>query len=66
MLPVFSVILENRMDVRNSSDRLTVRPQSLYCMRILHSRRFKANPNTFIFEPYQLQLITEHAFRRAH
>ena len=69
MLPVFSVILEYRMDGRNSSDRPTVRPQPLYCMCSLHSRHFKANPNTFMFnnsvEPYQLQLITEHAFRRA-
>ena len=65
MLPVFSVIVEYRMDGRNSSDRSTVRPQSLYCVCILHSRHFKANPNTFIFEPYQLQLITEHPFRRA-
>ena len=64
MLPVFSIILEYRMDGRNSSDRSTVRPQSLYCMCILHSRHFKANPNTFIIEPYQLQFITEHAFRR--
>ena len=65
MLPVFSVILEYRMDGRNSSDRPTVRSQSLYCVCILHSRHFKANPNTFIFEPYQLQLMTEHKFRRA-
>ena len=63
MLPVFSVILEYRMDGRNSSDRPTTRPQPLYCMCSLHSRHFKANPNTFIF--IQLQLITEHAFRRA-
>ena len=55
MLPVFSVILEYRTNGRNSSDRRTVR----------HSRHFKANSNTFILEPYQLQLITEHAFRRA-
>ena len=65
MLSVVSVILEYRTDGRNSSDRPTVRPQSLYCMCILHPRHFKANPNTFIFEPYQLQLITEYAFRRA-
>ena len=65
MQPVFSVILEYRMDGSNSSDRPTVRSQSLHCMCILHSRHFKANPNTFIFEPCQLQLITEHAFRRA-
>ena len=30
MLPVFSVILECRMNGRNSSDRPTVRSQSLY------------------------------------
>ena len=65
MLPVFSVILEYRMDGRNSSDRPTVRPQSLCCMCILHFRHFKPNTDTFIFELYQLQLITEHAFRRA-
>ena len=65
MLPVFSVILEYRMNGRNSSDRPTVRLQSLYHMCILYSRHFKVNPNTFIFEPYQLQLITEHAFRTA-
>ena len=41
MLPVFSVILEYRKDGRNSSDRPTVRPQSLYCMYSLHSRHFK-------------------------
>ena len=64
MLPVFSVILEYRKDGRNSSARPAVRPQFLCCMCILHSRHFKANPNTFIFKPYQLQLITEHAFRR--
>ena len=63
MLPVFSVILEYHMDGRNSSDRAMVRPQSLYCMCILHSCHFKANPNTSIFEPYQLQLVTEHLFR---
>ena len=49
MLPVFSVILEYRKDGRNSSDRPAIRPQSLYCMYRLHSRQFKANPNTFIF-----------------
>ena len=49
MLPIFSVSLEYHMDGRNSSDRPTVRPESLYCMCILHSRHFKANPNTFIF-----------------
>ena len=49
MLSVFSVILEYRMDGRNSSDRPKVRPQSLYCMCILHSRHLKATPNTFIF-----------------
>ena len=37
------------MDSRNSSARPTVRPQSLYFICILHSRHFKANPNTFIF-----------------
>ena len=63
MLPIFSVILECRMDGRNSSDRQRL-GQSLYCMCILHSRHFKANPNTFIL-PDQLELITEHAFRRA-
>ena len=35
MLHVFSVILEYRMDGRNSSARPTVRPQSLHCMCIL-------------------------------
>ena len=64
MLSVFSVILVYCMDGRNSSDRPMVRPQSSYCMCILHSRHFRASPNTFIFEPYQLQLITEHPFRR--
>ena len=49
MLPVFSVILEYRMDGRKSSDRPMVRPQSSYCMCILHSRQFKADLNTFIF-----------------
>ena len=68
MLPVFSVNLEYRKDGRNFSDRPTVMPQSLYCMYSLHSQHFKANPNTFIFirlNHTQLQLITEHAFRRA-
>ena len=46
MLPVFSVIPEYRKDGRNSSDRPTARPQSLYCMYSLHSGHFKANPNT--------------------
>ena len=52
MLRVFSVILEYHMDGRNSSARPTVRQQSLYCMYILQSRHFKANPtfaNMFIF-----------------
>ena len=49
MLPVFSAILEYHKNGRNSSDRPTIRPQSLYCMYSLHSCHFKANPNTFIF-----------------
>ena len=49
MLPVFSVILEYHKDGRNSSDWPTVRLQSLHCMYSLHSRHFKAHPNTFIF-----------------
>ena len=69
MLPVFSVILEYLKDGKNSSDRPTVKPQSLYCIYSLHSRHFEANPSTFIFihlnHAYQLQLLTEHAFRRA-
>ena len=60
MLPVSSVILEYRKDSRNSSDRPTVRPQSLYCMFSMHS-----HVHLYSFEPYQLQLITEQAFRRA-
>ena len=40
MLPVLSVILEYHMDDRSSSDRPSVRAQSLYCMCILHSRHF--------------------------
>ena len=49
MLPVFSVVLEYRMNGRNCSARPTVKPQCLYYMCILHSRHFKANSNTFIF-----------------
>ena len=55
MLPVFSIILEYRMDGRNSSDR--------------HSALspFQSKPkhvHLYSVEPYQLQLITEQAFRR--
>ena len=32
MLPVFSVILEQHKDDKNSSDRPMIRPQSLYCI----------------------------------
>ena len=67
MLSVFSVILEYRKDGRNSSDRPTVRPQSLYCMCILHSP-FQSKPkhvHLYSVQPYQLWRITEHAFRRA-
>ena len=68
MLLVFSVILEYPMDSRNSSDMPTVRSMLLNCMCILHSRDFKASPkhvHLYSVEPYQLQLITEHALRRA-
>ena len=44
MLYVFSLILGYRMDGRNSSVRSAVRPQSLYCMCILHSRHFQSKP----------------------
>ena len=61
MLPVFSVIPEYRMDARNSS----ARPQSLYCMCILHSRHFKANPNTNLYsvEPYHLPIVAYNRVR---
>ena len=67
MLPVFSVILEYRMDGRNSSDRPTVRP--VFVLHV-HSALspFQSKPkhvHLYSVEPYQLQLITEHAFRRA-
>ena len=63
MLPVFSVILEYRMDGRNSSDRPTV-----FVLHV-HSALspFQSKPkhvHLYSVEPYQLQLITEHAFRR--
>ena len=69
MLPVFFVILEYRMDGRNSFDRPAVRPQSLYfiCSQSALSP-FQSKPkhvHLYLFEPYQLQLITEHMFRRA-
>ena len=68
MLSVLSAILEYRKDGRNSSDRPTIRPQSLCCMYSLHSRHFKAKPkhvHLYSFQPYQLQLIIKHAFGRA-
>ena len=62
MLPVFSVILEYCKDGRNSSDRPTVNwPQSALSP-------FQSKPkhvHLYSFEPYQLQLMTEHAFGRA-
>ena len=61
MLTVFFVIFEYRLGGRNSSDRPTV--SVLHVHSALWS--FKANPDTFIFKSYQLQLITEHAFRGA-
>ena len=67
MLPVFSVILEYHMDGRNSSDKPKVRPQSLYCMCINAFSPFQSKPkhvHLYSIEPYQLQLITEHVFRR--
>ena len=69
MLPVFSVILEYRKDGRNSSDRPTVRPQSLQILHVQSAlSTFQSKPkhvHLYSFEPYQLQLITEQAFRRA-
>ena len=55
MLPVFSVILAYRMDGRNSSDR--------HCAL----QPFESKPkhiHLYSVEPYQLHLITKHAFRR--
>ena len=68
MLHVFSVILEYHMDGRNSSARPTVRPQSL--LLHVHSALspFQSKPkhdHLYSVEPYQLQVITEHLFRRA-
>ena len=73
MLPVFSVILEYRKDGRNSSDRPTVGPQprlghslctDIHSALSLFQSKLK-HVHLYSFEPYQLQLITEHAYRRA-
>ena len=63
MFPVFSVILEYRMDSRKFSARTTVRPQSLYFMCILHARHFKANPNTFIFIQLTISVVAYNGTR---
>ena len=67
MLSVFSVILEYRVDGRKSSNMPTVRPVfALHVHSVLSP--FQSRPkhvHLYSFEPYQLQLITEHAFRRA-
>ena len=66
MLPVFSVILEYHMDGKNSSDRPTVIVFVLHVHSALSP--FQSKPkhvHLYSFEPCQLQLITEHAFRRA-
>ena len=67
MLPVFSVILEHRMDGRNFSARPTVRP--VFVLHVHSSLSpFQTKPkhvHLYSVEPYQLQLTTEHAFRKA-
>ena len=67
MLPVFSVILEYRKDGRNSSDRPTIKPQSLLHVQSALSP-IPSKPrhvHLYPFELYQLHLVTEHAFGRA-
>ena len=67
MLPVFSVILEYRMNGRNSSDRPTVRPQSSYTacafctLAISKQTQTRSSSN----HTRQFQLLPEHAIRRA-
>ena len=63
MLAVFSVILEYHKDGRNSSDRPTVRPVFvLHVQSTLSKFQSKLKHiHLYSFEPYQLQLITEHA-----
>ena len=67
MLPVLSVIAEYHMDFRNSSDRPTVRPVFvLHVHSALSPFQSKSKQvHLYSVEPYQLQLIAEHAFRRA-
>ena len=69
MLPVFSVILEYRMDGRDSCDKPTVRSYIVFVLHV-HSALspFQSKPkhvHLYSVEPYQLQLIKEHAFRKA-
>ena len=66
MLPVFSVILEYRMDGRNSSDRPTVSPQFLYCMCILHSRHFKATQTRSFLNHSRIELTYFMDFKYIH
>ena len=66
MLPVFSVILEYRVDGRNSSYRPTAIGFVLHVHSALSS--FQSKPkhiHLYSVEPYQLQVITEHVFRGA-
>ena len=67
MLPVFSVIFEYRKDGRNSSDRPTNHCNTVFVLHVQSVLSpFQSKPkhvHLYSFEAYQLQLITEHAFR---
>ena len=65
MLPVFSVILEYRKDGRNTSDRPACTLAISRQTRWPALSPFQGKPkhiHLYSFEPYWLQLITEHAF----
>ena len=63
MLPVFSVILEYHMDGRNSSNRATVFvPHVNSALSPFQSK--PKHIHLYSVEPYQLQLMTEHSFRK--